>query len=54
MTVLELFCDVDDFCQASAKEQPKKLTERTGQRVRQPRLSESEIVTIVIHFHQSQ
>jgi hypothetical protein len=53
MTLLELFCDVDDFCQAWNAVQTPVLPRRTGQRVRQPRLSESEIMTIVIHFHQS-
>jgi Transposase DDE domain len=53
MTLLELFCPVDDFCQRWVREQPKKLGVRTEQRRRQPRLSESEIMTIIIHFHQS-
>jgi len=53
MSLLELFCDVDDFCREWNKAQPKKLSNATGQRVRQPGLSESEIMTIVIHFHQS-
>ena len=53
MTLLELFCDVDDFCEGWAKNQPKQVMERTGQRRRQPRLSESEVMTIIIPFHQS-
>jgi len=53
MSLLELFCDVDDFCQFWYVKQPKKLGSESGQRVRQPELSESEIMTIVIHFHQS-
>jgi len=53
MSLLELFCDVDDFCQYGKAGQPKKLRSKNGQRVRQPRLRESEIMTIVIHFHQS-
>jgi hypothetical protein len=53
MTLLELFCAVDDFCQQQGTTAVKRLSERAGQRVRQPRLSESEIMTIVIHFHQS-
>jgi hypothetical protein len=53
MTLPELFCAGDDFCQARVTEQPKRLTEKTGQRRRQPGLSKSEIMTIVIHFHQS-
>jgi hypothetical protein len=53
MTLLELFCDVDDFCQAWTAALPPTLPRRTGQRVRQSRLSANEIMTIVIHFHQS-
>ncbi|HSS95564.1 MAG TPA: IS982 family transposase, partial [Terriglobales bacterium] len=53
MSLLELYCDVDDFCQEWAKQHPKALTSRSGQRVRQPGLSDSEIMTIVIHFHES-
>ncbi len=53
MSLLELFCDVDDFCQCWKAGQAKKLSSKYGQRVREPGLSESEIMTIVIHFHQS-
>lgn len=53
MSLLELFCDVDDFCQACWQTQPKQLVSKTGQRLRQSQLSESEMMTIVIHFHQS-
>lgn len=53
MTLLELFCDVDDFCQQWQSQQPKSLPGVSGQRRRQPGLSESEIMAIVIHFHQS-
>lgn len=53
MSLLELYCDVDDFCQAWEARQAKKLGGKYGQRVRKPELSESEIMTIVIHFHQS-
>ena len=53
MSLLALFCDVDDFCQRWQAHQPKRLSSVSGQRRRQPGLSESEIMTIVIHFHQS-
>jgi hypothetical protein len=53
VTLLELFCAVDDFCQTWNGAQPKPLTSKSGQRLRQPCLSESEIMTMVIHFHQS-
>ena len=53
MSLRELYCHVDDFCQAWARQQPQVLTSSSGQGVRQPGLSESEIMTIVIHFHQS-
>src|SRR5215207_8055707 len=53
MSLLALFCDVDDFCQQRHAQQRKRLAAVSGQRRRQPGLSESEIMTIVIHFHQS-
>jgi hypothetical protein len=49
MSLLELFCDVDDFCQ---KVEQQTLT-KSGRRVRQPGLCDSELMTILIHFHQS-
>ncbi len=53
MSLLELFCHVDDFCQQVQISQPKQLRDQNGQRVRQPGLSASEIMTLMIHFHQS-
>lgn len=53
MSLLELYCDIDDFCQIWKAAQAKKLVGQAGQGVRQPELSESEIMTLVIHFHQS-
>lgn len=53
MSLLELFCDVDDFCQAFQRQQAAQLPAQAGRRVRQPGLCESEIMTILIHFHQA-
>lgn len=53
MSLLELFCDVDDFCQQIQTQHNTALPARSGQKVREPSLCESEIMTIVIHFHQS-
>lgn len=55
MSLLELFCDVDDFCQAFEPWLAKQQLEgsRGSKRGPQPRLSKSEIMTIVIHFHQA-
>jgi hypothetical protein len=54
MRLLELFCDVDDFWQCF---QPHWEQEMVGSgavhRLRQGQLSVSEIMTIIIHFHQS-
>lgn len=47
-SLLKLFCDVDDFCQ---QVQNRQLL-IGGRRVRQPGLCDSEIMTIMIHFHQ--
>jgi hypothetical protein len=53
MTLLELFCAVDDFCQYFSRQHAPQLASRAGKRVRQPGLCASEIMTIVIHFQQS-
>jgi hypothetical protein len=54
MSLLELFCDVDDFCQHfEPKWEQYQLESGLRQRRRQSRLSLSEVMTIVIHFHQS-
>jgi len=53
MTLLELFCEVDDFCQQfELTWSQNQLPAQTTRRVRQPRLSVSEMMTIVTHFHQ--
>ncbi len=52
--LVEIFCDVDDFCKVFMPEWEKTLLE-TGQRKRrrQGRLSSSEIMSIIILFHRS-
>ena len=55
MSLLELFCHVDDFCQQTEVEKTsKRLSDGAVHRERAGKLSESEIMTILIHFHQSQ
>jgi hypothetical protein len=54
MSILELFCDVDDFCLWFAgSELQRRLGATTGKRGPKPSLVLSEIMTIIIHFHQS-
>jgi len=53
MSLLELFCHVDDVCQAFAVQQRQCLPAHTGQARRQAGLGTSEIMTILIHFHQA-
>jgi transposase len=49
-----LFCDVDDFCQSFVPVwQKQMLSAGEIQRQRKRSLSISEIITILIHFHQS-
>lgn len=55
MSLLELFCAVDDFCKGMEKGQAGHLIPSgTAQRQRAGQLSDSEALTIMIHFHQSQ
>jgi hypothetical protein len=55
MSLLELFCHVDDFCQQMTSEwKAQRLGDGQLQRDRAGDLSDSEIMTVLIHFHQSQ
>lgn len=54
MSLLELFVSVDDFCQIFLPVWEKKLlADGSKQRRRAGTLSTSEVMTIIIHFHQS-
>ena len=54
MSLLELFCAVDDFCKGMEKTQAGGLlSDGSQQRQRGGRLSDSEALTIMIHFHES-
>ncbi len=54
MSLLELFVSVDDFCQVFLPFWERKLLQDgSKKRCRSGQLSPSEIMTIIIHFHQS-
>ena len=54
MNLTELFCHVDDFWMAYAPQyQQQQLSSGLRKRERAGKLSESEIMTIMIHFHQA-
>src|SRR5512140_2655870 len=54
-SLLEVFCDADDFCQKFEPAWKKRLlASGECQRERARSLTLSEILTILIHFHQSQ
>ncbi len=54
MSLVETFCDVDDFCQLfEPRWKSFQLSSGLRQRNRAGNLSLSEIMTIMIHFHQS-
>ena len=54
MRLTQLFCDVDDFCQDFIpKWETQLLKQGQRKRRRSSRLSMSEIITLMIHFHQS-
>ena len=55
MSLEELFCDVDDFCRVFLPTWHRQLlTNGERKRARTSRLTLSEIMTILIYFHQSQ
>lgn len=51
MSLLELFCAVDDFCIRYETEQARQLVSNHRKRGPKPTLSASEVMTIVIWFH---
>ena len=53
-SLLELFCDIDDFCQQFVPDWNRhQLESRERQRQREKRLTLSESMTILVHFHRS-
>lgn len=53
MTLTQLYCDADDFCRAFIPEWEKtQLQEHERKRLRTRCLSSSEIITLVVHYHQ--
>ncbi len=53
MSILKLVCHVDDFCQWLDTWENAELLGVTRKRGPAPRLSLSEVMTILIHFHRS-
>ncbi len=53
MSLLELFCDVDDFMLHFAPQWRTSQLAAGKQRMRASQLCPSEVMTILIHFHQS-
>lgn len=52
MSLLELFCDIDDFWQLYQPVWYQTLLASGAHRVRECQLSMSEMLTLVVHFHQ--
>ena len=52
MSLLELFCDIDDFWQIYEPIWKRSLLSNGKQRLRKLKMSMSEMMTIVVHFHQ--
>lgn len=54
MSLTRLFCDVDDFCQWFISEWEKtQIADGTKKRRRKRSLSHSEIITIIVFYHQT-
>lgn len=53
MSLLNLFVAVDDFCQTLTSQMPPLLVGRANRPGRKPSLAASEVMTIIIYFHQS-
>ena len=53
MSLLELFCDIDDYCQQFEPTfRQQLLLSGQARRQRANQMSLSEMLTIVVHFHQ--
>lgn len=53
MSLLELFCEIDDFCQTYETEiHQQLLADGIKKRQRRGKMSMSEMMTIVVYFHQ--
>ena len=53
MSLLKLFCDVDDFCNLFTNWQASQLLGPVKKPGPKPKLAASEIMTIIIYFHRS-
>ena len=51
MSLLELFCDVDDFFKAFTLWQDQQLLGQSNKPGPKPKLAASEIMIIIIYFH---
>jgi len=52
--ILQLFCEIDYFCKVFEKLwQKRRISDGTRRRNRQPRLSLSEVMTILVMYHRS-
>jgi hypothetical protein len=53
MSLLELFCNIDDFCQTFVPKWEQEMLQNGKKRRRRPgQLYLSEIITLLVHFHQ--
>jgi hypothetical protein len=53
MSLLKLFCHVDDFCKFITRWSENQLLGQASKPGPKPKLSASEVMTIIIHFHQA-
>nr|WP_221901373.1 hypothetical protein [Bathymodiolus platifrons methanotrophic gill symbiont] len=54
MSLTQLFCDVDDFCKVFIPEWEKTQIESGEKKRRRKRcISTSEIISLIIYYHQS-
>lgn len=53
MSLLKTFCEIDDFCNFFIPIMEERIIGKGKRKVRKPKLCESEIITILVCFHQS-
>ena len=53
MEILPLFCEIDDFCKVFERIYQRRALSNGRRRKRKTRLSQSEVMTIFVMYHES-
>src|SRR6218665_175181 len=51
--IIKIFCQIDDFCKVFSTELEKRLIGEAKKRLKPSKLSHSEVITLMVLFHES-